>query len=77
MCWRFAWSCSGITTVGDPTCTFPTTPQNATTGDRCVTPYEPVPRTSVGNQGAQTTYGGSISSALYKVSESFAAATFA
>ncbi len=35
-------------------------------------PYEPVPRTSVGNQGAQTTYGGSIS-ALYKVSESFEA----
>jgi iron complex outermembrane recepter protein len=31
-----------------------------------------VPRTSVGNQGAQTTYGGSVA-ALFKVSESFEA----
>jgi outer membrane receptor protein involved in Fe transport len=58
--------------AGYLTRTFPTTPQNATTADALVIPYQTVPRTSVGNQGAQTTYGGSIS-LLYKVSESFEA----
>ncbi len=56
--------------AGYLTRTFPTTPQNATTADALVIPYQTVPRTSVGNQGAQTTYGGSITT-LYKVSESF------
>ena len=58
--------------AGYLTRTFPTTPQSFTTSESYVAPYETVPRTSVGNQGAQTTYGGSIS-ALYKVSESFEA----
>jgi len=58
--------------AGYLTRTFPTTPQNATTANAYVIPFEAVPRTSVGNQGAQTTYGGSVA-LLYKVSESFEA----
>jgi iron complex outermembrane recepter protein len=58
--------------AGYLTRTFPTTPQVATTGDSFTTPYENVPRTSVGNQGAQTTYGGSIST-LFKVTQDFEA----
>jgi len=58
--------------AGYMTRTFPSPPQNATTADAYVIPFDLVPRSSVGNQGAQVTYGGSISS-LYKVSESFEA----
>jgi iron complex outermembrane receptor protein len=47
---------------------FPTDPTSPATGDPTLT----VPRTSVGNQGAQTSYGGSIA-ALLKVSENFEA----
>jgi iron complex outermembrane receptor protein len=56
--------------AGYLTRTFPTVPQNSTTGESFVTPYESVPRTSVGNQGAQTTYGGSVSM-LFKVTSDF------
>jgi outer membrane receptor protein involved in Fe transport len=52
--------------AGYLTRTFPTDPSSPATGD----PDLAVPRTSVGNQGAQTSYGGSIS-ALLKISESF------
>jgi iron complex outermembrane recepter protein len=58
--------------AGYLTRTFPTTPQAATTADAYVIPFESVPRTSVGNQGAQVSYGGSIS-ALFKVSDAFEA----
>jgi len=54
--------------AGYLTRTFPTDPSSPAGGN----PDLIVPRTSVGNQGAQTTYGGSIS-ALLKVSESFEA----
>lgn len=54
--------------AGYLTRTFPTDPSSPATGN----PNLIVPRTSVGNQGADTTYGGSIS-ALLKVSESFEA----
>jgi outer membrane receptor protein involved in Fe transport len=52
--------------AGYLTRTFPTDPSSPATGN----PDLIVPRTSVGNQGAETTYGGSIS-ALLKISESF------
>jgi iron complex outermembrane recepter protein len=54
--------------AGYLTRTFPTDPTSPGTSN----PNLAVPRTSVGNQGAQTSYGGSIS-ALLKVSESFEA----
>lgn len=54
--------------AGYLTRTFPTDPTSPGTGN----PDLVVPRTSVGNQGADTSYGGSIS-ALLKVSESFEA----
>jgi iron complex outermembrane receptor protein len=54
--------------AGYLTRTFPTDPTSPATSDPTLT----VPRSSVGNQGAQTSYGGSIS-ALLKVSESFEA----
>ncbi len=54
--------------AGYLTRTFPTDPSSPATGN----PDLIVPRTSVGNQGADTTYGGSIS-ALLKVSESLEA----
>ncbi len=54
--------------AGYLTRTFPTDPSSPATGD----PFLTVPRTSVGNQGAQTSYGGSVA-ALFKVSESFEA----
>jgi iron complex outermembrane recepter protein len=54
--------------AGYLTRTFPTDPTSPATSDPTLT----VPRTSVGNQGAQTSYGGSIA-ALLKVSESFEA----
>jgi iron complex outermembrane recepter protein len=54
--------------AGYLTRTFPTDPSSPATGN----PDLIVPRTSVGNQGADTTYGGSIS-ALLKVSENFEA----
>jgi iron complex outermembrane recepter protein len=52
--------------AGYLTRTFPTDPSSPATGN----PDLVAPRTSVGNQGAETTYGGSIS-ALLKVNESF------
>jgi iron complex outermembrane receptor protein len=52
--------------AGYITRTFPTDPSSPATGD----PNLIAPRTSVGNQGADTTYGGSVSVFL-KVSESF------
>ena len=58
--------------AGYLTRTFPTTPQNATTADALEIPYETVPRTSVGNQGAQTSYGGSVA-ALFKITDDFEA----
>jgi outer membrane receptor protein involved in Fe transport len=54
--------------AGYLTRTFPTDPASPATGN----PDLIVPRTSVGNQGADTTYGGSIS-ALLKLSEAFEA----
>jgi len=54
--------------AGYLTRTFPTDASSPATGD----PDLVVPRTSVGNQGADMSYGGSIS-ALLKVSESFQA----
>jgi iron complex outermembrane recepter protein len=54
--------------AGYLTRTFPTDPASPGTSD----PFLNVPRTSVGNQGAQTTYGGSISM-LLKATESFEA----
>jgi len=54
--------------AGYLTRTFPTDPSSPATGN----PDLIVPRTSVGNQGADTTYGGSIS-ALLKVSANFEA----
>jgi iron complex outermembrane recepter protein len=58
--------------AGYLTRSFPTTPQDTTTGDSLTSPYATVPRTSVGNQGAQVSYGGSISG-LVKFTESFEA----
>ena len=52
--------------AGYLTRTFPTDSSSPATGN----PDLVVPRTSVGNQGAQTTYGGSVS-ALLHVSDSF------
>ena len=52
--------------AGYLTRTFPTDPTSPGTYD----PYLNVPRTSVGNQGAQMTYGGSVA-ALFKLSDSF------
>jgi outer membrane receptor protein involved in Fe transport len=52
--------------AGYLTRTFPTDSSSPATGD----PYLVVPRTSVGNQGAQTTYGGSVSM-LFKATDSF------
>ena len=52
--------------AGYLTRTFPTDPSSPATGN----PNLIAPRTSVGNQGAETTYGGSVT-ALLKVSESF------
>ena len=52
--------------AGYLTRTFPTDPSSPATGD----PDLVVPRTSVGNQGAQTTYGGSVS-VLFKASDAF------
>jgi iron complex outermembrane receptor protein len=52
--------------AGYLTRTFPSDPTSPATGD----PYLTVPRTSVGNQGAQTTYGGSAA-VLFKVSDNF------
>ncbi len=54
--------------AGYLTRTFPTDPSSPATGN----PQLIVPRTSVGNQGADTTYGGSVS-ALLKVSGNFEA----
>ncbi len=54
--------------AGYLTRTFPTDPTSPATGN----PFLTVPRTSVGNQGAQTSYGGSVA-ALFKVTESFEA----
>ena len=53
--------------AGYLTRTFPS-PTSPATGD----PFLSVPRTSVGNQGAQTTYGGSLAG-LLKVTENFQA----
>ena len=50
--------------AGYLTRTFPTDPASPGTGD----PFLTVPRTSVGNQGAQTTFGGSIST-LWKIAD--------
>jgi len=54
--------------AGYLTRTFPTDPTSPATYNPDLT----VPRTSVGNQGAQTSYGGSIA-ALFKVSDNFEA----
>jgi iron complex outermembrane recepter protein len=54
--------------AGYLTRTFPTDPSSPATGD----PDLVVPRTSVGNQGAETAYGGSVSMRL-KVVDSFEA----
>jgi iron complex outermembrane recepter protein len=54
--------------AGYLTRTFPTDPASPGTAD----PFLDVPRTSVGNQGAQMTYGGSIST-LWKIAEDFEA----
>ena len=54
--------------AGYLTRTFPTDPASPATGD----PDLIVPRTSVGNQGAQISYGGSVAARL-KVSENFEA----
>jgi outer membrane receptor protein involved in Fe transport len=54
--------------AGYLTRTFPTDPASPGTGD----PFLTVPRTSVGNQGAQTTFGGSIS-ILWKIADDFEA----
>ena len=54
--------------AGYLTRTFPTDPASPATGN----PNLIVPRTSVGNQGADTTYGGSLS-ALVKISGNFEA----
>jgi outer membrane receptor protein involved in Fe transport len=52
--------------AGYLTRTFPTDPSSPGTSD----PTLSVPRTGVGNQGAQTTYGGSVA-ALFKVNDQF------
>src|SRR5580693_7065927 len=46
--------------AGYLTRTFPNPPQGGTIGDIVTLPFADVPRTSVGNQGADTSYGGSI-----------------
>jgi iron complex outermembrane recepter protein len=46
--------------AGYLTRTFPNPPQGGTLGDIVTLPFEAVPRTSVGNQGADTSYGGSV-----------------
>jgi iron complex outermembrane recepter protein len=46
--------------AGYLTRTFPNPPQGGTIGDVVTAPYADVPRTSVGNQGANTSYGGSV-----------------
>jgi outer membrane receptor protein involved in Fe transport len=46
--------------AGYLTRTFPNPPQGGTLGDIVTLPFEAVPRTSVGNQGAATSYGGSV-----------------
>jgi iron complex outermembrane recepter protein len=46
--------------AGYLTRTFPTPPQGGTIGDIVTLPFDAVPRTSVGNQGADTSYGGSV-----------------
>src|SRR6204780_2378483 len=46
--------------AGYLTRTFPNPPQGGTIGDIVMLPFEAVPRTSVGNQGADTSYGGSL-----------------
>src|SRR5271154_6322675 len=46
--------------AGYLTRTFPNPPQGGTLGDIVTLPFETVPRTSVGNQGADTSYGGSV-----------------
>ncbi len=47
--------------AGYLTRTYPNPPQGGTIGDVVTSPFAIVPRTSVGNQGADTSYGGSIS----------------
>src|SRR3984957_3350446 len=46
--------------AGYLTRTFPNPPQGGTIGDIVTLPFAAVPRTSVGNQGADTSYGGSL-----------------
>jgi iron complex outermembrane recepter protein len=46
--------------AGYLTRTFPNPPQGGTIGDIVTLPFADVPRTSVGNQGADTSYGGSL-----------------
>src|SRR5271165_4584073 len=46
--------------AGYLTRTFPNPPQGGTIGDIVTLPFEAVRRTSVGNQGADTSYGGSV-----------------
>jgi len=58
--------------AGYLTRTFPTGPISSATGDPFINPLEDVPRTTVGDQGAQTTYGGSVS-ALFKITDDFEA----
>ena len=54
--------------AGYLTRTFPNPPQGGTIGDIVTLPFEAVPRTSVGNQGADTSYGGSLA-LLLKVTD--------
>ena len=56
--------------AGYLTRTFPNPPQGGTIGDIVTLPFEAVPRTSVGNQGADTSYGGSLAF-LLKVTDDF------